>query len=189
MQNIEKELIEKAASGDMAAFREIYEKTASYVYRVAYRITNAKEDAPEVTQDVFLKIYRNLKLFKFQASFKTWIYKITTNTSINLCKKRNKETGKRNDFDETSRTVGSFQEPKDFLKEREDRGKLETLLSNLNKDQRACIVLREIEELNYREIAQVLRTNINTVRSRLKRAREILFALAKKEVSYGLQKS
>ena len=74
MQDIPKDVLIKAAEGDIKAFEHIYRVTSGFVYSVAFRITQNTQEAEEVTQDVFLKIHKNLKNFRFRASFKTWIY-------------------------------------------------------------------------------------------------------------------
>ena len=187
MQEIERELIVRAGEGDAGAFREIYRRSAGYVYTLAYRVVNTKPDAEEVTQDVFLKIHRSLGSFKFEASFKTWLYRIAVNTAINHAKKRSRVTKREvEEVFEDPTTVTQADARKGL--EADDMGtQLKALLDQLNPDQRACIISREIEGMDYQGIARSLGININTVRSRLKRARETLMALGKKEVvSHGL---
>lgn len=177
MENISRDIIAKAAGGDIEAFEDIYRKTSTFVYNVALRITNNTEDADEVTQDVFMKIYRNLKNFNSLSSLNTWIYRITVNTAINRLKAEKKHTDGRIDCDPAVQPVSQKEGVRNNIDSKE---RVSLLLSALNPDQRACIVLREIEGLNYREIARAMRININTVRSRLKRARQKLLAFAKK---------
>lgn len=187
MQEIERELITRAGQGDAGAFREIYQKASGYVYTLAYRVVNTKHDAEEVTQDVFLKLYHSINSFKFEAAFKTWLYRITVNTALNHAKKRSRVTTR--EVEEIFEDPATVTQP-DAAKEveaGETKGQLKLLLDQLNPDQRVCIVLREIEGLDYQGIASSLGININTVRSRLKRARETLMALGQKEVaSHGM---
>ena len=187
MQEIERELIVRAGEGDAGAFREIYRRAAGYVYTLAYRVVNTKPDAEEVTQDVFLKIHRSLGSFKFEAAFKTWLYRITLNTALNHAKKRSRVTQREvEEVFEDPATVTQADARKGL--EADDTGvQLKALLDQLNPDQRACIVSREIEGMDYQGIARSLGININTVRSRLKRARETLMALNRREVaSHGM---
>ena len=187
MQEIERELIVRAGEGDAGAFREIYRRSAGYVYTLAYRIVNTKHDAEEVTQDVFLRVHRSLGSFKFEAAFKTWLYRIAVNAALNHAKKRSRVmTREVEEVYECPATATQAEAGKSL--EAEDTGaRLKTLLDQLNPDQRACIVSREIDGMDYQGIAQSLGININTVRSRLKRARETLMALGKREVvSHGL---
>ncbi|MEW5802535.1 MAG: RNA polymerase sigma factor [bacterium] len=187
LEDIPRSILIQASRGDTQAFEIIYRAASDFVYRTAFRITNNSDDAEDVTQDVFIKVYQNLKNFQFRSSFKTWVYRITVNTALSTCKGKGigrgtgKETSRRND-DVTvmDRRVSSVVE---IDVDKKDNEKLvASLLRMLNPDQRACIVLREIEGLNYQEIAEVLSININTVRSRLKRARETLLAYKNSEV-------
>ena len=84
MQDIAKEIITSAAGGDIDAFERIYKVYSSYVNTIAFRIVGNREDAEEVTQDVFVRVYRSLARFEFKSSFKTWIYRIATNSAINV---------------------------------------------------------------------------------------------------------
>ncbi|MBL7130945.1 MAG: RNA polymerase sigma factor [Candidatus Omnitrophica bacterium] len=182
MQDLPRDILIRASQGDIEAFKEIYKATSGFVYTLALRITNNIEDAQEVTQDVFLKIYKNLKSFQFRSSFKTWIYRITANTAINAYKRKSKEILHKGDYEITIKTESAPNETTEIIDKEQKEQLLRSLLDMLNPDQRACITLREIEGLNYKEISKALKININTVRSRLKRAREALLTYRKKEV-------
>lgn len=180
MSDISSELITKAVQGDMKAFEEIYRATAGFVYNVALRITNNRDDADEVTQDVFVSVHRNLKNFAFRSSFKTWVYRIAANTAINHCKRSSRLTERQVEYDPAIHDIGKASEMSDKVNKEQSAHIVEALLSVLDPDQRACIVLREIQGFDYREIADTLHININTVRSRLKRAREKLLTFGGK---------
>ena len=180
MEDIPRDIIEQAQTGDRKAFESIYRAASGFVYNVALGITNNQEEAKEVTQDVFLKIYRHLKNFAFRSSFKTWAYRITVNSSLDAYKRMKRETSRRLDFETVIETEAA---PVDTAKEviqKEERAlnqaRLEVLLNKLSLEHRTCIVLREIQGLSYQEISRALNINLNTVRSRLKRAREALLA-------------
>ena len=180
MQDISGDTLSRAAEGDLQPFEVIYKATVNFVYNVVFRIVNNREDAEEVTQEVFLIIYRKLSGFRFESSFKTWVYRIAVNCAINFAKKRAKTKNRMVEYDDQliMETVSSGA-GKEMDEEHRDKI-VERLLSVISPDQRACVVLRNIEGLSYQEIAQTLKININTVRSRLKRAREKLLALGKK---------
>lgn len=184
MQEIMEDVIRQAAQGDIQAFETVYKAASSFVYNVAYRVIGKREDAEEVTQEVFLTLYHKLKGFRFESSFKTWVYRITVNQAINMAKREAKTRDKMTSYDEQLEAPiisGGVQENID----REYHNKIiDDLLQGINPDQRACVVLRNMEGLSYEEIAKSLKININTVRSRLKRAREKLLA-TRKQVSYG----
>jgi len=177
MNEITRNLINQAADGDRESFEEIYKACSGYVYNVVYRILGNQQSAEEATQDVFLIIYRKLSTFRFASSFKTWVYRIAVNISINYVKRMNKERNRTVEFKEE---LFVTQQPNPI----EQKGNKQfsdnvvtALLDRLNPDQRACIVLRSIQGLSYQEISETLNVNINTVRTRLKRARITLLAL------------
>ena len=186
MQNISADTIVKASEGDIDAFEIIYKDISGFIYNVAFRITGNKQDAEEVTQEVFLIIYHKLKNFRFQSSLKTWAYRITVNCAINHSKKMFRETDRIKEYGETLSRLGediNNSGPGDNSNYKEEL--INSLLGVLNPEQKTCIILRDIEGLSYKEIAESLQVNINTVRTRLKRARERLLGL-KKEVEYEL---
>lgn len=154
-------------------FEHVYRETADFVYNVALRVVNNKQDAEEITQEVFVSVYKNLKYFRQESSIKTWIYRITVNRAINFVKKKSREKAKTTEYEKEFKSGGpgraeETSRPGMIIKE---------LLNALDPDQRACLILRNMEGLSYREIADTLKININTVRSRLKRAREKLSAM------------
>ena len=178
MLRIPEETVRKAAEGDMGAFEEIYRTSSGYVFSVAYRVTGNSQDAEEVTQDVFLRVYRKLGTFAFKSAFSTWLYRIAMNTAINLYRKKSKERGKNLSFDdgiasEKCSEGGAGRE----IERQENEVLVRSMLESLTEGQRACVVLKDIEGLKYEEVATVLGINLNTVRSRLSRARERLTAL------------
>lgn len=182
MQEIPHMTLKEAARGDERAFEQLYSISSGFVYTVAYRIVNNPEKAADITQEVFLKIYKHLKSFQFRSSFKTWLYRITVNTSLTIAERHQKHTKGLVSYDDAvdyHRSPEAAAAPPADTDSKEHLGRL---LEKLNPDQRACIILREIEGLSYKEIAKALRTNINTVRTRLLRARQTLMRLNKNEV-------
>lgn len=174
MQDITDELLIKASSGNIAAFEEIYKATSSFVYSIAWRITRNSQDAEEVTQDVFMKLYKNLKSFEFRSAFRTWVYRIAVNCAITRYRVTAKERRRRVNYENLEEVAIEKRLSTEGLDEHDTEAKLAALLSVLNPQQRVCLILRELEGLSYKGIADILRIPINTVRSRLKRAREAL---------------
>ncbi|MEI8349294.1 MAG: RNA polymerase sigma factor [Candidatus Omnitrophota bacterium] len=175
MQEISKEIIIAASAGDVGSFEKIYQATSGFVYAVALRVTNDREDAQEITQDVFIKIHKNLKWFQFRSSLKTWIYRIAVNTALTVAKRRAKERSRMVVYDDAlANTIAAPENPAKEI----NQENLDVLLAPLNPQQRSCMVLRSIEGLSYKEIAGLLQININTVRTRLNRARRLLLARA-----------
>jgi len=179
MEDIARDILIRASQGDMQAFEDVYKASSSFVYNVAFRIINNREDALEVAQEVFMIIYHKLKGFRFESSFKTWAYRITANCAMNYAKKSSRT--KTVPYEDSYGEGAVVNEARTRMDQEHQSQLIEDLLAELNCDQRACVVLRNIQGLSYQEIAQALNININTVRSRLKRSREKLLSL--REVS------
>jgi len=180
MEDIPREVVELAAKGDIGAFEEIYRATSSFVYNTAFQVTRNREDAEEVTQDVFLKVHKELGRFEFRSSLRTWIYRIAVNLAINAYKKSKRRDSRQNELDENMEVADARSRADDGAIREEDAKFINSILDTLNPDHRACVVLRNIEGLSYQEIADTLKININTVRTRLKRARERMIEVFKK---------
>jgi RNA polymerase sigma-70 factor (ECF subfamily) len=186
MQQIPKEVIAAAADGDIRAFEQIFNAYVDMVFNIALRSSRRREDAQEITQDVFLAVHRKLKDFRMQSSLKTWIYRITVNMTINHLKKESRFRDKAVAFDDAltpapeGSDIGRAAE-REYL-----NGVTRRLLDALTPEQRVCIVLRNFEGLSYEEIARALGIELNTVRSRLKRAREKLIAVRKEVMAHEL---
>lgn len=182
MDDIPQELLSRAAAGDRTAFKALYDASAGFVYAVALRVIHNRTDAEEVTQDVFIRIYRGLKDFEGRSSFKSWVYRVTMNTAFNYLRKESKFQKNRTEDDFAAVSQAVVPEAGGEIEAEDREKKVQVLLARLSPDLRACLVLREIQELSYREIADSLKCNINTVRTRLKRARESLIRHARKGV-------
>jgi len=174
MKDIPFELIEKVQAGDQAAFEELYRACSSFVYTVTLRITRNEQDAQEVTQDIFLKVYHSIKRFEFRSAFKTWLYRIAVNSAISKYRamKRHLSVSPEQEVDIPQEAVQG-----EALEAQERKVYFEKLIEKLNPDQKACLLLREVEGFSYEDIARTLGIPINTVRSRLKRAREALLEI------------
>ncbi len=146
---------------------------------MAFRVVNNIDEAEEVTQEVFINVYRKLKSFKFKSSLKTWVYRIAVNMAIDYAKKRGKEQDHTVSYDDYNKPDKTIDPVSEEIERAQHEKNISTLLDALSPDQRACIVLRSIEGLSYQEISESLNININTVRTRLKRAREKLIDLRK----------
>ena len=174
MQEISKELIIKASNGDVDAFESIYRATASYVYTISYRVLGSKEEAEEVTQDVFMSVHRNLGKFRFRSTFKTWIYRITLNKAINSYRKLSRKRKRNVPFDESIDPEHNVTSGNEKFEREHNETLVKGMMAELAPEQRACLLLKEIEGMKYEEISRVLGVKLNTVRTRIKRAREKL---------------
>lgn len=187
MHDIPREILTRASGGDGEAFAEVYRAASGFVYTVALGITRDAADAEEVTQDVFIKVHRHLQRFDFRSSFKTWLYRVTVNAALNAYRASARKRRRFVPFDDGVAADIPDERPATPAQERDERARLDRFLALLSVELRSCIVLRELEGLDYKEIAAALGIPLNTVRSRLKRAREALVEHARKEgVSHDL---
>jgi RNA polymerase sigma-70 factor (ECF subfamily) len=178
MENdISRELIVRAGQGDMKAFEDIYRLTSGFVYNVALRIARRHAEAEDITQEVFIKMHAALPQFGFRSSCKTWLYRITANTAISRCRKFSRES----DLAAKYRDHLEVEAQETPAAADENEKMVGDMLAKLDDDQRTCVVLRDMEGLSYDEIAEILKIPLNTVRSRLHRARETLLEFARKE--------
>lgn len=180
IQDISRDVLERASAGDPGAFEQVYRSASGFVYNVALRITRNAADAEEVTQDVFMKVHRSLKDFRFRSTFKTWVYRIAANTAINCARKSARERRGLVQGEGVVESLPGQGSAADAVLQDDQEERLQALLGRLSADHRACLVLREIEGLSYQEIAEALRIPVNTVRSRLIRARQALLEETRK---------
>lgn len=154
---------------DKILFERLYNTYKERVFRTAYRITGNEEEAKDVMQDVFLKVFTKLNEFRHQSSLSTWIYRIAVNMSINMAIARERHN--------------TLEKKVDSKTKAENTSKDLPILSHLSPALRAAMTLRYNEDLSYQEIAEVLDISIGTVKSRLNSAHQNL----KEILSHGLQ--
>src|SRR5262245_50987831 len=159
-------LIAKAQAGDMGAFRQLVERHQRRAFAIALALVRDENDARELVQDAFLRVFKNLAGFQGGSSFFTWLYRIITNLSIDLIRKPGRQTsdleearlgmddGADLDLPFLSRLDGA--DPVDVVRRREIAARLQTALDALPSYHRAVIVMREIDGLSYEEMAQAM---------------------------------
>lgn len=161
-------LIEQCIKGDRQAFERLLRRYEKPVYNAAYRMLHSPEDARDVTQTVFLKVYENLDSFDPSRRFFSWIYRITLNESINWLDKAGRLAPL--DRDTADETGGPEQQARSV----ELRAGLEAALMAIKSDYRAVIVLKHVMGCSYIEISEILDIPQNKVKSRLYTARQLL---------------
>jgi len=174
----ERALIERSKGGDLEAFDRlvrIYEKN---VWNTAYRLSGSYDDASDIAQEAFVRVWNNLKSFRGDAQFSTWVYRIVTNVFLDDRKK--KRARPHQSLDEAFGADGEGSErqyadtapgPSDLAEGDERRRFLERAISTLPEAQRAMVVLYHAQGLSYEEIAEITGQPMGTVKSRLNRAR------------------
>ena len=179
---LETGLVEQCRRGDAQAFARLVALHEGMVFNLAARLLGDGEEARDVSQDVFLQVYRTLGRFEGRSSLKTWIYRIVVNHSRNRQRwwrrrRRDRACGlddisAKDEMKLTERSSG--QSPYDQLARGEKARRMQKALGGLSFDHRAILLLREVEELSCEEIATALSVPEGTVKSRLSRAREAL---------------
>lgn len=177
-------LIARAQAGDTGAFRQLVERHQRRAYGIALSLVKDENDARELVQDAFLRVYKSLGNFQGTSSFFTWLYRIITNLAIDLLRRpahraaeldENRlelEEDQEGMFPFLSRVEGS--DPADVVRRKEIGGRLQEALDALPAYHRGVIVMREIEGLSYEEMAQAMGVSKGTIMSRLFHARQKL---------------
>lgn len=177
-------LIARAQVGDTAAFRSLVERHQRRAYGIALALVKDENDARELVQDAFLRVYKSLNSFQGSSSFFTWLYRIITNLSIDLLRRPGHRATELDEgrleleedqealFPFLSRVDGS--DPVDVVRRKEIGERLQTALDALPSYHRGVIVMREIEGLSYEEMAQAMGVSKGTIMSRLFHARQKL---------------
>ena len=177
-------LIARAQAGDTVAFRSLVERHQRRAFAIALALVRDENDARELVQDAFLRVYKGLNSFQGGSSFFTWLYRIITNLSIDLIRKPGRQLveidesrfesdeGVEAEFPLLSRVDGS--DPADVVRRREIAARLQVALDALPPYHRGVIVMREIEGLSYEEMAQAMGVSKGTIMSRLFHARQKL---------------
>ncbi len=176
----EKAIVLKAAKGDHAAFEQIVNLYEKKIYNMALRYCNNSDDAMDISQEVFLRIYRFLPKFNGESQFSTWVYRITMNVCHDIAGKKSAVTeisfDAKND-DEEEYTVDVPDErfsPEKELEKKELRDIIKQGIAELDEAYRDAVIMRDINGLAYEDIAEILQIGVGTVKSRIARGREKL---------------
>lgn len=190
----EAELVEGLRTGFDAAYEKLIMLYQQPVYNLVYRLLNDPSDACDVVQEVFIKIFRNIRGFRGQSSLKTWVYRIALNEAHNRRRWFGRHKRQEVDLERDDSLAGlslqdtlpdSGSSPYELALSVEAQKLIEEALQALSSTFREAVVLRDVEELSYEEIADVLGINIGTVKSRILRGREAL----RKEVAARMGES
>lgn len=179
-------LVKKAQAGDEAAFAVLVETYERFVYHTALRVLRmyggSAEDGEDVAQNAFLKAWRSLSSFRGDCAFSTWLYRIAVNCARDHCRIASRHptvsmTQRNEDDEEVTIDVPVLEGdtvPEFALDRQETIRMVRAAIEALPEDMRAVVLLRDIEELSYADIASLLHLEIGTVKSRLNRARRVL---------------
>lgn len=173
----EKALIRKILDGDQEAFAILVTAYEKQVYNLCLRMCGNQEDARDLAQEAFLKAWRRLQFYQSEASFSTWLYRLTTNVCIDFLRQKKRRPtvsltvdGDSEEGQELDLPDGA-PSPEDRLLHQETSRAVQKAMEQLDEEFRLVLTLRVVEDLSYEEIARVLDLNTGTVKSRLARAR------------------
>jgi RNA polymerase sigma-70 factor (ECF subfamily) len=177
------ELVKQCQAGQTEAFDELVTRYRTRVFAMIYNMVHNEQDAWDLAQESFVKAWKSIKRFRRDSSFYTWVYRIVMNVTIDwLRKKQIKGAGSEFDdsiqlkeIDPASRTVPKADPlPHERMERNEIRAKIDNAIGQLSPEHRAVILMKEIEGMQYHEIAETLGCSIGTVMSRLFYARKKL---------------
>lgn len=168
MTSPEAELVEAAALGNVGAFSELVRQYRARVVRTAYGIVGSIQGAEDVAQEAFIKLWNTLPHYRARGAFGSWLYRIVVNSAIDALRRRRDEVP----LDELQSV--SKERPEESVLRGAEHERVREAIRSLPPSSRAALVLREYEQLSYKEIAEVLQVPIGTVMSRLHYARHAL---------------
>ncbi|MDD4297974.1 MAG: sigma-70 family RNA polymerase sigma factor [Ruminiclostridium sp.] len=180
MDENEKNLVEKSAEGDIDAFETLIKSHQKKVYNIALRMTKNPEDAQELSQDAFVRAFIAIKKFRGDSSFATWLYRITMNVCTDFLRKRNKATvvSIEQSVYENQQTTMQLTDDEPGPDEISEKNQLKKLVKEamelLPPEHREVLILRDLLDMTYKDIANTLSINEGTIKSRINRARENL---------------
>lgn len=171
-------LVAKAQRGDKQAFEKLVQIYQQRILNLAVHLSGNGNDAQDIAQDAFISAYRAIGSFRQESDFGSWLHRITVNCWHNYCKKAQRkatvsldepiENNERTMQREIAATGG---DPAEAAVEKELQQEILSAMGNLSPEHRSALVLREIQELSYEEIAETLQCSLGTVKSRINRAR------------------
>lgn len=171
----ERRLLQKAQEGDRKAFEALVALHSRRVYNLALGYTGRHHDAEEIAQTVFVKVWKALPQFRGASAFSTWLYRLTLNACTDHYRRERKH---REDLSLDDPDLAPIRDaapsPEEIVIQREEEAILRKALAELPEQHRVILILREMDGLDYQEIAQVLELQVGTVKSRLTRARRAL---------------
>ncbi len=173
MSDIDSRLVEECLSGNNGAFELIVNRYLKSIYNFAFRFCNSADEANDLTQEVFLKVWKNLKRFNPNQGFKTWLFAIARNTIIDWLRK-NKSVAFSSLDTEEERFEDSLVDidplPDEVLSRKEIAHELEKALIKIPPHYKTIILLHDIEDLSFEEIAKIVGRPMNTVKSQYRRS-------------------
>jgi RNA polymerase sigma-70 factor (ECF subfamily) len=154
---------------------------AKRVFNMAYQFSGSRQEAEDMTQEIFFKLYNSLARFDFQKNFTAWLLTLAKNHLIDEYRKTKWEKTQRDDFDERVLTQSSLAGPEETLVQKETRALIWEGLNRLSSEMRMAVILRDLQGRSYEEMAEILNLPLGTVKSRVNRARIALAEVLKEK--------
>ena len=171
----EKDLVVRCQDGDKRAMEALILHYQQWVYNIAYGMLGTREDASDMAQEVFLWLWEHIGQFRFRSRFSTWLYRIVTNRCINVKDQKKRRQTDAMEIDDSQPWVPVDTEtPEKSVLRLEQREILQKALAELKDDYRQVLVLREMQDLSYEELAEVIGCSVGRVKSKLHEARKAL---------------
>lgn len=183
MDNIDAVIIKKCLDGNTEAFSELYGKYKKLIYSVVYRLAEDPQEAGDLTQEAFLKIFKSLYQYKTEYKFSTWAVTITTNLCIDYKKRKRAKTIP---LEEIQEVTGHSSTPENEYIKKEGKQKLKNALDALPDMYRTPLILFHQMDMSYEEMTKVLKEPLSIIRNRLYRARLMLKDYLKEERREGI---
>ena len=178
MSAADRNLALRAARGDVGAFSSLVQEHSGFVYRVALRVLGAR-DAQDASQEVWIRVWRNIKNFRGDSAFTTWLYRITMNTCLSVRQKESRRDDRQysGEVPFLAEPPGGDADPEAATLNAERRVEIEAALEHVRADHRAALVLRHMEGLSYAEVAEAMQVSIGTAKGWASRGRAAMLVV------------
>ncbi len=177
----DEQLVERARQGDRAAMCELIERYERKTYNVAFRLMGNHADACDAAQEALVRIYTRLDRFRGDSAFSTWLFRVVTNTCLDELRRRGRLRHASLDCPVTTeegeiprQALAEVESPVELAERSDVQAAVQRAIRRLPEDYRAVVILRDIYDYSYGEIAEALGTSLGTIKSRLHRARQAL---------------
>jgi len=180
-------LVAKSKNGDKAAFEILVKRYSKYVYTTAFFMIRDNHEAEDISQEVFVKVYLAIKGFRGLSSFKTWLRKLTVNTCIDKIRLKSKTSDKKVSLDsmiEDGKEILLYefnQNVEKFFQDKETVKDVLKIIVNLDESYRIPLILRDLQDYSYIEIAEILKKPVGTIKTNIHRARKIIKDILKEK--------
>jgi len=176
----EQEILQKIRSGEVSAFREVFDTFHGMVFDICCRMIGNRHEAEDITQEIFINAYKSLNRFRGESKLSTWLYRIAINHCLNYQSRKKWQQWLSLDFisetEPEQNPASHNNRPDTLLEQKETESIIQKCILSLPKQQQTALILHRYEGLSYQEIAQIMNCSVSSVESRLFRAKQSLCA-------------